>query len=311
MNSRGRKLVQMALARDSIPADNMDDISEDDDDSIKDKNFTLTDHETDESESFESSDSEGSLLVPLHQGVEKVVKDVLNDVINKICLELEKDYTKKGTLRRRKKYDESPLTRKNQRRDNKIRKFSTIKENCNDKCKKKCIKQITIERQQEINRQYWSMNPDHQKSFITHRTTTIHVKRRSVVISADSGSGRNKTVQYSLTDSKGEVKAVCKKFFLATLGYDLKSDRILRNITLRADVKCLLPKKDNRGRHKKENKFDEEKIVEHIESFRPSISHYRREHAPQRKYLPSDISKSKMHKHFMEKYNCEISYELL
>ena len=32
------------------------------------------------------------------------------------------------------------------------------------------------------------------------------------------------------------------------------------------------------------------KIRNQIDSFNPGISHYRREHAPNRRYLPSDIS---------------------
>lgn len=54
-------------------------------------------------------------------------------------------------------------------------------------------------------------------------------------------------------------------------------------------------------------------------SFEPSISHYTREHAPNRLYLPSDLSIKAMHKEFLEKnpsYNvsydkyCEVVGEL-
>lgn len=48
----------------------------------------------------------------------------------------------------------------------------------------------------------------------------------------------------------------------------------------------------------------------HIELFHPTISHYRREHAPNVRYLPSDINIILMHSDFIEKYpNIQISYE--
>ena len=37
-----------------------------------------------------------------------------------------------------------------------------------------------------------------------------------------------------------------------------------------------------------------------IEGFHPTTSHYRREHAPNRRYLPSDINTAFMHKDFLE-----------
>lgn len=47
--------------------------------------------------------------------------------------------------------------------------------------------------------------------------------------------------------------------------------------------------------------MDNEVIRKHIMSYKPSISHYRREHAPHRLYLPSDLSFSFMHKNFILK----------
>lgn len=49
------------------------------------------------------------------------------------------------------------------------------------------------------------------------------------------------------------------------------------------------------------NKCDLEPIKCHINSFNPCVAHYRREHAPNRKYLPNEISASFMHSDFLEK----------
>nr|CAI5849885.1 unnamed protein product [Callosobruchus analis] len=55
---------------------------------------------------------------------------------------------------------------------------------------------------------------------------------------------------------------------------------------------------------------DRHSIIEHVNSFNPTISHYRREHAPYRQYLPSDINITLMYKDFKQKYpNTDFYYE--
>lgn len=189
-------------------------------------------------------------------------------------------------------------------------KHSFVKENCGEKCKKKCIQKISAQRQEVINKEFWSMNEKERRAFILHKTSTTGVKRRSQIVTADGCCRRNKSVCYYLPDETGTNQQVCKKFILATLGYELKNDRVLRNVTLRDERTSIVPKQDNRGRKQKENKFDETLIEQHVESFGPTISHYRREHAPLRKYLPSDITIRAMHKNFLLQHKVNISYEL-
>ena len=43
-------------------------------------------------------------------------------------------------------------------------------------------------------------------------------------------------------------------------------------------------------------------IDSHIEEFHPSVSHYKREHAPNRRHLSSDITICEMHSYFTETY---------
>lgn len=101
-----------------------------------------------------------------------------------------------------------------------------------------------------------------------------------------------------------------RNFFLAILGYQLHNDRIIRDVLNKADPKDLIVKSLKRG-HPSKKKLDRKPIIDHINSFHPSISHYRREHAPNRKYLPSDINIKLMHKDFVNKYpGMNVSYEL-
>jgi hypothetical protein len=68
--------------------------------------------------------------------------------------------------------------------------------------------------------------------------------------------------------------------------------------------------KDKRGSYERKHLLDKNVIREHIQSFNPTISHYRREHAPNKFYLPSDLNITMLHQCFNEKYtNMQISLE--
>ena len=50
---------------------------------------------------------------------------------------------------------------------------------------------------------------------------------------------------------------------------------------------------DQRGKHIPSNKFDKDTVkavIDHINKFTPSISHYRRMHAPYRLYIPPEFN---------------------
>lgn len=99
-------------------------------------------------------------------------------------------------------------------------------------------------------------------------------------------------------------------FFLQTLGYKATNDRIIQNVLTTA-VNHITPKRDMRGKKSPPFKCDRSKLRLHIMSFRPSISHYRREHAPKRRYLPSDVCVALMHTDFKEKHpDIKCSYDV-
>ncbi|XP_058814796.1 uncharacterized protein LOC131678587 [Topomyia yanbarensis] len=62
-----------------------------------------------------------------------------------------------------------------------------------------------------------------------------------------------------------------------------------------------------RGKHKR-GTAKREAVQAHILSHNPTISHYRREHAPNRLYLPSDLCEKRMHQEFSETCNMKVSY---
>ena len=78
--------------------------------------------------------------------------------------------------------------------------------------------------------------------------------------------------------------------FLGTLGYS--SDEVLRTLQSSTDEADVV-KRSKRGKYDPKHKIkpiNEIFIKEHIKKYNQCISHYRREHAPNRLYLPSELS---------------------
>lgn len=91
---------------------------------------------------------------------------------------------------------------------------------------------------------------------------------------------------------------VCKTFFLSILG--LKTNTLVTSAM--KDKSNLTCSSDKRGKHEhhhyKLSQQTVEPIKRHIEFFNLAISHYRREHAPHRRYLPPKLSVTKMYDKF-------------
>lgn len=97
--------------------------------------------------------------------------------------------------------------------------------------------------------------------------------------------------------------------FFTTLGYN-KNDRIIQNLSTGSPKSCVKAKLDGRKEKIPSNKIkDDETVINHIKSFKPNISHYRRSHALQRLYLPSDLSAQKMYEDFIQKYGNVCLYD--
>lgn len=152
------------------------------------------------------------------------------------------------------------------------------------------------------------MDADQRKHFILSVCNPTEVKRRSVLANSDR---KSKTYIYHLIDKNSKCFEVCKLFFLTTLGFKKNNDKVVYCTLNKTPPGQIIPYIDKRTKREPHNKYRYDDIInEHIESFQPTISHYRREHAPNTRYLPSDINIVMMHQDFNEKYpNQNISYE--
>ena len=96
---------------------------------------------------------------------------------------------------------------------------------------------------------------------------------------------------------------MCRAFFLSTLG--LSTDKMIVTALKKKTGMFIKSTPDQRGRHEPPHKLQvdvSEAIRYHIKSYGPSISHYRREHAPNRLYLSPEFNISSMSNDFKEQH---------
>ena len=167
-------------------------------------------------------------------------------------------------------------------------------------CKKECFSEISVERRKDIYERYWEMDYDSQRLWISGKITLLETKRRRK--STDKAKIRRKCSRsYMLPKNNTDNVTVCKGYFLSTLGY--KSDKVLTYLFSNNSPSKIAPLKDRRGKHAPADKTlgDTNMIIKsHIESFHPAVPHYRRAHAPLRRYLPPELSLKLMYDNFKE-----------
>lgn len=163
---------------------------------------------------------------------------------------------------------------------------------CQDKCIRKCTVNINEEQRQTIWDNYWNMDIQRRRDFISR-----NVENNKIAIRYSNSTKRNHTHTYRLLNHR-----VCKTMFLRTLGYTndqavlavLKANFKMSKTPVSAKVSAA---PDLRGRHKPKHSFSDEylkDIDDFIERFHPASSHYRLEHAPNRRYLPTGLTLSQM-----------------
>ena len=109
-----------------------------------------------------------------------------------------------------------------------------------------------------------------------------------------------------MKDERDAFVQMCQKFFLSTIGY--KNDHVISWVFDTLEGKVV---PDKRGSHDPMHKMSKETalaIFNHIESYHPAISHYRRAHAPLRRYLPTNLSVQVLLDDFNEKAENPVSY---
>ena len=173
---------------------------------------------------------------------------------------------------------------------------------CDISCRK-CNERVSDESRREINEKFWSSTYNERKLWLNSYIHINDVKRHYT----GTTSRKQHSLTYFLPRTDGKKQHVCKDMFLATLGW--KSDGVVSKfIKSKTRSGTHFKPKDERGKATPMNKVNEQPIIEHINSFNPQISHYRREHAPNRRYLEPHLSIRFLWQNFTSK-NGHIAYE--
>jgi len=179
----------------------------------------------------------------------------------------------------------------------------SVKPGCSLSCKRKCLSKIPDEKRQEINGEFWSMSHYERHYFMLHAT-----KRKKASRKTCGTVLRRKHSYFYFLNGTDWIKSVCKTFFLTTHGFQKNNDTALQNCLKSTALDSIKPGIDRRGKTPSTSKIDRSVITNHIETFSPAVSHYRREHAPQRRYLPTDVTIKAMHQDFMSKHKTKCCY---
>ncbi|KAF1386291.1 hypothetical protein PFLUV_G00093080 [Perca fluviatilis] len=102
-----------------------------------------------------------------------------------------------------------------------------IGKSCGRECRRRCRERIGAARREALHAEYWSMSYEGKKAFVSS-----NVPRRQTAVQSGAVPGRRKqTLSYQFTDDLGLTQRVCKTFFLTTLGYNPKNDRIVQMVS--------------------------------------------------------------------------------
>jgi len=177
---------------------------------------------------------------------------------------------------------------------------------CTNECRRKCCQKISPVRRADIHEQFWTQAYDFRRMWLFHHIVRVEVQRTRTA-GENSRKPRQSSFRYKLPDDSGNEVFVCKPFFLHILGY--ASDKVVTCLMSATSPTFLSPNPSTRGKHKPPNCVDESVIIDHINSFNPQISHYRREHAPRRRYLAPEITIKFMFSDFESKYPKFCTYD--
>lgn len=170
---------------------------------------------------------------------------------------------------------------------------------CN--CKAQCSVIVPDEFRKLNHKAYWDSGSAKERSnFITTHVQKIEKARHR---SGDI-TKRENTFVYHLTATGGAQKKVCRTFFLHTLGYKSSNNKVISQTLKKMNNFSLKASPALRGRKRETPTMQKQReaVLAHIETYHPTASHYRREHAPNRRYLPNELNITSLYQDFIAKH---------
>lgn len=169
-----------------------------------------------------------------------------------------------------------------------------IRDRCPGKCRRDCEK-LEENQRKKIWEEYWTLDYSSRRKWLTKHVKLLPVKRKS----ATAQHPRAESRKYTLPNSDHTDLSVCRLAFLNTLGYT--NDSVITElVAVMKLAPCGTFIKERRGTHAKK-RINIDLIKDHIESHNPVVSHYRRRHAPNVRYLPRELTIKMMYSDFNTK----------
>lgn len=179
---------------------------------------------------------------------------------------------------------------------------------CKDSCRQQCRhSDLTITHRKALWTDFWTQNYVGRRRFLATCIDIKPVKRRTTTSSLAT---KNQSRFFYLPSINSNRLQVCKSTFLCTFGYS--NDSIITELCkyMKGDTPCLSAVKEYRGENNNLRTIDREIIINHIKTYNPCISHYRRHNAPNILYLPRELTVKMMHDDFCSKNEKLICQEL-
>lgn len=163
-----------------------------------------------------------------------------------------------------------------------------MKPSCSEKFTKKCGSTFSEERFR-IWEEYWLLDYSSRRKWLAKNVQMVPVMRRTVQAQAGKGFAKNESRKIFFP-KEDKSRCVCRKFFLNTLGYS--NDSVITELCNTMEkIPLLAAVRENRGtignyKRKRERSI----IMNHINKFKPCITHYRRHNTPNMRYLSRDLT---------------------
>lgn len=210
--------------------------------------------------------------------------------------------------RKKRKFNNTDKKEVKLRKDKARFKHSRRPLTCPVKCRNKCSERLPFEHQKYLWETYWSLTYVEKRQFLAKCVSVISVKRRTTVEVSTNNFKKSQSRIYMLPDTcKNEVQ-ICKTTLLNILGYT--NDSVITELVknMNSDF-CLSSVTKYRGKQNIKKCKSKDIIIDHIRSYNPAVSHYRRLNSPNVMYLPSGLTVKAMYDNFCLTYKDYCSQE--
>ncbi|CAH0755367.1 unnamed protein product [Diatraea saccharalis] len=177
---------------------------------------------------------------------------------------------------------------------------------CKSKCSRKCAS-FSLGNRIQIWHNYWELDFRSRRNFLNKCIQITGIKKRRVSETGTPEIIKKESRFFYFPNNNNESIPVCRKFFLDTLGY--KTDGVITEISNAIKKGNIYGGvlKDGRGGNR--NEIPKTIIEQHILNYKPVVSHYRRQNAPNVRYLPRNLTLKQMHADFKLKnpdFRCSV-----